>query len=249
MVGVPVGPSPIGASSGVPPPSGTASRELGLDQPIEIAGEVFIEESGDAGSGGSVSDGHEITGLLLRWRDPIARERLFEFMYPALRQIAGRRMLKERQGHTMQPTELVAELYLSLAARHAVEWQNRSHFKAVAANTMRRIVIDYARRARARKRSLPAGTGRQMVDPERVPGRDYYHQLVWIDELLDILAVHNVRVADVFICHYFGGMSFVEIGEAWSLHPKTMKRDYNYAKEWLKLKLENKRVDGGKTAL
>jgi RNA polymerase sigma factor (TIGR02999 family) len=156
-------------------------------------------------------------------------------------------MLQERRGHTMQPTELIAELYLTLATRHAVKWQNRSHFKAVAANTMRRIVIDYARRAGTRKRTRPVDPNRPMVDPERAAGWDYYDQLLWIDELLDILAGHNARVADVFICHYFGGMSLEEIGDAFSLHPKTMMRDYKYAKEWLKLKLENKRVYDGMT--
>jgi DNA-directed RNA polymerase specialized sigma24 family protein len=114
---------------------------------------------------------------------------------------------------------------------------------------MRRIVIDYARRAGARKRTRPVDPNRPMVEPEGAARCDYYDQLVWIDQLLEILAGHNARVADVFICHYFGGMSFEETGDAWSLHPKTMKRDYKYAKEWLKLKLENKRVDGGKATL
>jgi RNA polymerase sigma factor (TIGR02999 family) len=239
--------SAIGPRPGMQSEFGSHSLNFDDDQAIEIEDEVF--RGGDAVSSMPESEDHEITRLLLRWCDPVARERLFAFMYPALRQMAVRRMLHERKGHTMQATELIAELYLTLATRHAVNWQNRNHFKAVAANTMRRIVIDYAKRASARKRTLPVSSDRAMVDPERAARSDYFDQLVWIDQLLEVLAGHNARVADVFTCRYFGGMSFEEIGEAWSLHPKTMKRDYKYAKEWLQLKLENKRVDGGKAAL
>jgi len=173
----------------------------------------------------------DITALLVRWRDPAAREQLFSVIYPELRRIAAARMRRERSGHTLQPTALVNEAFLLLVKQDAISWQSRAHFLAIASEAMRRILVDHARRRLAKKRAMEAQ--KSNVDPEQIRTRDRFDEIIAINDLLDDLHSRNARVAGVFNLRYFGGLTFEEVGEVLSVTARTAKRDWQIARAWL----------------
>ena len=175
----------------------------------------------------------EITRLLaeLRAGRREAESRLVEAVYPELRRIAGRYMKGERPGHSMQATALVNEAYLQLAGQMEKDWQNRSHFFAVAAQLMRRILVDYARQKKAAKRD----GGRQRVEltePLAIT-RDRLDEIIIIDEALTRLAEWDPRQCRVVEMRFFGGLTEDEVAEVLGVAPRTVKRDWNLAKAWL----------------
>lgn len=175
----------------------------------------------------------EITRLLKQVSsgDEAASERLAETVYAELRRIAARLMAHERPGHTLQPTALAGEAYLNLVDQHQRNWQNRAHFFAVAAQAMRRLLIDYARSARATKRGGLLrrveldGTERRDADP--------YEDVLTVHDALERLTAIDSRQARIVELRYFGGLTEQETAAALDISVRTVKRDWAVARAWL----------------
>jgi RNA polymerase sigma factor (TIGR02999 family) len=175
----------------------------------------------------------DVTRLLsaLRAGDKAAEAQLVELVYPELRRIARRYLRGERRGHTLQSTALVNEAYLQLARQLDQTWQDRSHFFAIAARLMRRILVDHARHKKAAKRD----GGRQQVEltDSVLVTEDRLDHIIDVDEALHRLAEFDPRRATVVELRFFGGMTEDEIGEVLNVAPRTVRRDWNAAKAWL----------------
>lgn len=173
-----------------------------------------------------------IAGLLDGWRrgDRDALEQLLPLVYSELRRIAARQLKKERPGHTLQPTALVHEAYLRLAEQRQVDWQNEVHFFGVAAQVMRRILVDHARRRSAAKR----GDGAELVSLELA--RDVASMdlpILALDGALDRLAKIDQELATVVEMRTFGGLSNEQVAVILKTSPSTVKRELRTAKAWL----------------
>lgn len=178
-----------------------------------------------------------ITQLLRRISagDSTAEQLLFPLIYKELRRLAGAFFRHERPGHTLQPTALVNEVYLRLAAQETMDWQSRAHFFAVAASTMRRVLIDHIRKNRAAKRG--AGGQRLELEDCLIVSAEKFDLLLAVDQALDRLAVQDERQARIVEMRFFGGLTEEEIGLLLGLCERTIKRDWMMAKAWLKLQL------------
>jgi len=185
----------------------------------------------------------QVTELLRAWGqgDEQALERLTPLVYQELRRIAGRYMARERQGHTLQATALVNEAYLRLVDAKGVDWRDRAHFLAVSSQTMRRILVDFARARHSRKR----GSGAQPLSLEESlvvrgrPGAD----LVALDDALNALAALYPRKGHLVELRFFGGLSVKETAEVLKVSPETVMRDWRLAKAWLLRELSRKNRD------
>jgi RNA polymerase sigma factor (TIGR02999 family) len=186
----------------------------------------------------------DITGLLLAWRagEPDAFDRLFPLVYDELRRIAARQLGREQQGHTLDTTALVHEAYFRLVDQTRVAWADRSHFYAVAAQAMHRILVDYARRYRAAKRGGAAE--RVALAETELALESRAEVLLALDEALDRLAAIDVRLSRVVECRFFGGLTEEETAEALGVTARTVRRDWTKAKGWLQHALSD-RVGGG----
>ncbi len=175
----------------------------------------------------------DITRLLgeLRIGNKAAEARLLELVYPKLRKIAARHLRRESSGHTLQPTALVNEAYLQLTRQMDKDWQNRSHFFAVAAQLMRRILVDYARSRKALKRQ--GGLQRLELTDVLAVSDDRLEEILSIDEALSRLAELDARKGKVVELRFFGGLSEEEVAEVLNVAPRTVRRDWNFAKAWL----------------
>lgn len=177
----------------------------------------------------------DLTALLQAWQrgDPDAGEALVPLVYAHLRGIAANRLRGERGAHTLQPTALVHEAWLRLARQHGGHWQNRSQFFAIAAQTMRRILVDHARRRLAAKR----GDGAAMVDVDDLaeviasPLPD--ERMLALNDALDQLSALDERQARVVELRFFGGLSVEETADVMTLSPTTVKREWATARAWL----------------
>jgi len=178
-------------------------------------------------------DTHRITGLLLDWRagKPQAASQLMELVYGELHRLAARQMHRERPGHTLQTTALVHETYLRLCRSEPVDWQDRSHFFAVAAQQLRRVLVDYARRGQSEKRG--GGQIKISLADADCPVVDRDERLLAIDEALARLEALDRRAAKVIELRYFGGLSEKEAAEALGISVATLKRDWDFARTWL----------------
>jgi RNA polymerase sigma-70 factor, ECF subfamily len=180
----------------------------------------------------------DITGLLTKWRkgDEQARDALFAAVYPQLRQIAARFLQRERPDHTLEPGAVVNELYLRIFGGQPIAYKDRAHFFAVAAETMRRILIDYARARVADKRG-----GEQ----RRVPLSDDVgpsaalpiEQLLDLDTFLSELEQADPRAARVVELRFFGGLREEDVAEVLQISVITVKRDWKAARAWLAARL------------
>ncbi len=160
-----------------------------------------------------------------------AESRLVEAVYPELRRIAGRYLKGERLGHTLQATALVNEAYLQLVGQMDKDWQNRCHFFGVAAQLIRRILVDYARQKNAMKRD--GGRCRvELTEPLAIT-KDRLVEIMVIDEALNRLAEWDPRQCRVVELRFFGGLTEEEVAEVLGVAPRTVKRDWNLAKAWL----------------
>ena len=175
---------------------------------------------------------HRVTTLLQAWGqgDQGALERLTPLVYSELQKIARKYMAQERSNHTLQPTALINEAYVRLVDMRQPRWRDRTHFFALAAQVMRRILVDFARARRYQKR----GGGAQQVTLEEgflmsEPGND----LVALDDALTALAAIDLRKSRVVEMRFFGGLSLEETAEALGVSAKTVTRDWNVAKVWL----------------
>jgi RNA polymerase sigma-70 factor, ECF subfamily len=176
---------------------------------------------------------HQITELLAEWREgnQSALDELYPLVYDELHRLARRYMSRERKDHTLQTTALINEAYVRMVDQKNVNWANRSHFFAISAQIMRRILIDHARRHAYAKR----GGGAQQVSLEEVAAiaPDQGRELVRLDEALKTLAERDPRRSQVVELRYFGGLNNEEIAGVLHVSENTVTRDWNMARAWL----------------
>jgi RNA polymerase sigma factor (TIGR02999 family) len=176
---------------------------------------------------------NEITQQLIAWSngDTAALENLIPAVYQELRRMADRCLRGENSEHSLQPTALVHEAYLRLIDQTRVEWHNRAHFFGVAAQMMRRILIDHAK---AKHRAKRGGAARKLSLEEIA---NYTHEraseLVALDEALQMLAEMDERKSRIVELRYFGGLTVEETAQVLGVSDKTVMRDWNLAKAWL----------------
>lgn len=185
---------------------------------------------------------HVITRLLLDWRngDRAAFERLAPLVYDELHRIAQRQMRREREGHTLQPSALVNEAFLRLIDYDQVNWQNRQHFFRLAAKMMREVLVNYA----ASRQSLKRGGEAQRAPLDEALAREEkgamgLDDLLALNEALERLALEDERCARVVELMFFGGLSEKETAEELGISERTVKREWRYARLWLRRELSN----------
>ncbi len=174
----------------------------------------------------------DVTRLLIAWRqgDPTALERLIPLVYEELHRMAERYLRRERQGHTLQPSAIVNEAYLRLLGRHSSDWQNRAHFFAVAAQSMRRILVEHARHRDAKKRG---GQGFRYLLDTLVLTEPRAVDLIALDDALAKLSALDEEQGRVVELRFFGGLTEEETAEALSVSSRTVKRKWVAAKTFL----------------
>ncbi len=177
--------------------------------------------------------------LLRRYRAPVntpewrnsAIDAVFPLIYDELHRIAHRLLSRERADHTFSTTALVHEAYFKLVDQDRVQWQDRAHFCAIAAQAMRRILVDYARRRKAKKRG---GTHPHLSLDENTVAIDQQAGLVLsLDSALNRLKTLNERLAQVVDLRFFGGLTEEEMAEVLGVSPRTVRRDWVKARAWL----------------
>jgi RNA polymerase sigma-70 factor, ECF subfamily len=185
----------------------------------------------------------QVTQLLCQWRsgDPHALEKLIPLVQPELQRLAHHYMSRERPGHTLQTTALLDDAYLQLAGKSHVQWENRAHFFAVAAQLMRRIMVDHARQRHALKRG--GGAIRVTLDECAAVTQTRAAELLALDEALEKLAAADQRKAKVVEMRYFGGLTMEEIADVLKIHLNTVRRDWTAARAWLFAALSGEDMD------
>lgn len=167
------------------------------------------------------------------------RQNLDEFLplvYDELKKIAAYKLSLERKNHTLQATALVHEAYMRLIDQHSVDWKNRSHFFAIAAEMMRRILVNYAESHNAKKR----GDGQTMIsldDAENLAIADSEVDLIFLDNALNELAEFDSQQAKIVEMKFFGGLTNEEVAEVLGISDSTVKREWRMARAWLTTKL------------
>ena len=175
----------------------------------------------------------KVTELLLAWRDGDdgALSKLVPLVYDELRHLARRALRYERQGHTLQPTALVHEAYERLIDQNRIQWQSRTHFFAVAARTMRQVLVDHARKRQAARRG---GGGLKLSLGDAVAADERRNvDLISIDRALKGLSAIDAAQERIVELRYFGGLTIEETAEVLSVSPATVKRDWSIARAWL----------------
>jgi RNA polymerase sigma factor (TIGR02999 family) len=189
----------------------------------------------------------DITHLLHGWRagDREALDALLPIVHKELQRLAHFQLRRERPDHTLESTALVNEAYLRLVGMNAPQWEGRSHFFAIAAQLMRQILVDYARRRRAGKRG--GGKGPQSLDDSAIvlsQGQDKDVDVVALDDALKALAKIDPRKAQVVELRYFGGLNFEETAEVLKVSAITAQRDWSTARAWLHREMRRGSTDG-----
>jgi RNA polymerase sigma factor (TIGR02999 family) len=176
----------------------------------------------------------QVTQLLRDWSagNAEARDQLVGLVYAPLRDIAQRHLQRERDGHTLQPTALVNELYLRLIDQRQVQWHDRTHFFAVAAQVMRRILVDHARRKKSDKRGggvtpLTIGAALEVAAAENF-------DVVALDTALENLAQVYPQQAKIVELRFYGGLTIDETAEAMGISAATVSREWTMARAWLR---------------
>ncbi len=185
-----------------------------------------------------MSDGAgEVTRLLgqLRAGRREAADELAPLIYGELHKLAAACMRRERPSHTLQATALVNEAYMRLIGQHDVEWQNRSHFYGIAAQTMRRVLLDYARKHQAAKRGGPAMRFR--VDEALLVSEQQLDLVLAVDESLKRLEQIDPQQGRLVELRYFAGLNVEQAAEALGISTATVKREWQFAKTWLQREL------------
>jgi RNA polymerase sigma factor (TIGR02999 family) len=179
----------------------------------------------------------EVTQLLREWSSgrQEARDELLGLVYEPLRAIAGRHLHREREGHTLQPTALVNELYLKLVDQRKVAWADRAHFFAVAAQVMRRILVDHARRKKSDKRggdmiAVTIGAALDLAATENI-------DVVALDVALENLAAIFPQQARIVELRFYAGLTIDETAAVLSVSPATISREWTMARAWLRREL------------
>ncbi len=186
-----------------------------------------------------------VTRLLQDWGngDQQALERLTPLVYGELKRLAARYLRRERPDHTLQSTALVHEAYLRLIDQRSVHWQNRAHFFGVAAQLIRRILVDYARNRNAAKRGAGA-CKLSLDDVVEAPRMERNLDLVALDDALEALARIDPQQSRIVELRFFAGLSIEETAEVLRISPATVKRDWTAAKAWLYRDLTGRAAGG-----
>ena len=175
----------------------------------------------------------DVTKLLVQWTDgnQQAMEQLLPLVYDELRKLARRYLQRERPGHTLQSTALVHEAYLRIVDQREVNWQGRAHFFGIAAQMMRRILVDHARGRDAAKRG--AGACKLTLDEDLLAPAERDINLVALDQALDTLAKLDPQQGRIVELRFFAGLSIEDTAEVLKISPATVKRDWAMAKAFL----------------
>lgn len=179
----------------------------------------------------------EVTELLHRWEDgrPEVLDELMPIVYAELRKLARSYVRQERPNHTLSATALVNEAYIRLAGQRSQHWQNRAHFFGIAAQLMRRVLVDHARRKRSDKR----GGGETPIEFDEAFGiQRRPSELIALDDALKSFAKLDERGARIVELRQFGGLTNEEVADVLQISPATVKRDWSAAKAWLKREIE-----------
>jgi RNA polymerase sigma factor (TIGR02999 family) len=194
---------------------------------------ILMARNGEAGLSMGAPYSQQITGLLRAWGagDELARDQLVPLLHRELKRIAKSYMRRERTGHTLQPTALVNEAFLRLVDVHDVQWQDRAHFFAVAAQIMRRILVNHALARGAGKRG--GGLRPAALDEALVVSPERDSEIVALDEALEALAKRDPRKAQVVDLRFFGGLSVEETAAVLKVSEQTVLRDWRLSKSWL----------------
>ena len=181
---------------------------------------------------------HELTQLLISWGqgDQSAIDQLMPLVRAELRRLARNYMARENPGHTLQTSALINEAYIRLVDQQNVPWQNRNHFFAVAAQVMRHILIDHARRHCYAKRG--GGARKIPLDEVTVMTDRRAEELVALDEALNALAALDSRKSRIIELRFFGGLTIDETAEAMKISPITVTREWRTARAWLRREIE-----------
>jgi len=190
---------------------------------------------------GAVADDRPVTALLRAWRqgEDAALEQLIPLVHAELHRIARRCMAGQRVGHSLQPTALINEAYLRLLDVQQVNWQDRAHFLAMAARLMRRTLVDHARAKNYQKRG--GGAVRVTFDDMAVAAKERGHDLVALDDALELLAKVDERKSRVVEMRFFGGLTVEETASVLKVSVDTVMRDWKLAKVWLSRELKKAR--------
>src|SRR5437868_6760783 len=185
-----------------------------------------------------------ITELLIDWSagDKSALDRLTPMVYSELQRLAGNYLRRERPGHTLQPTALVNEAYLKLIDQKNAKWQNRAQFYGVAAQLMRRILVDHARQHQAAKRGGSDQQRLSITSAEQLGAKQMATEpaidLLALHEALEELAAFDSQQERIVELKFFGGLSIEETAEVMGIGHATVERDWKMARAWLRRKLE-----------
>jgi RNA polymerase sigma-70 factor, ECF subfamily len=180
-----------------------------------------------------------VTELLVHWSegDQEALNKLIPLVYDELHKLASRYLRRERRDHTLQTTAVVHEAYLKLVNQRDANFENRLHFFAVAAQIMRRILVDYARRHHASKRG--GDLYKLSLDEALVTSEEKGADLLALDEALDRLAAIDPRQSRVVELRVFAGLTLEETAQALNISPSTVRREWSMAKAWLHRQIKN----------
>lgn len=185
---------------------------------------------------------NQVTQLLLDWGngDKAALDKLVPVVYQELRRLAAYYMRRERPGHTLQTSALVNEAYMRLVDYSQIRWQSRAHFFAVAAQAMRRILVEHARKRHFAKRG--GGAVQVSFDETAIVSQEQASDLVALDDALTSLEAMDERKARIVELRYIGGLNIEETAEVLGISPATVQREWRAAKAWLYRAIK----DGGK---
>jgi len=186
---------------------------------------------------------NEVTQLLVAWTngDQAARDQLISVVYEELHRLARRYMRRESPGHTLQTSALVNEAFLRLVDQRNVHWQNRAHFFGIAAQMMRRILVDYARGRNYAKRG--GGERALSLDEGLFVSEERSAEVVAVHEALEQLAKFDARKSQIVELRFFGGLSIDETAEVLGVSPGTVMSDWTMAKAWLRREISPQAVD------
>lgn len=196
---------------------------------------IFV---GSASVGANPSSSQSVTKLLRAWADgdQLALETLTPLVYDKLHRLAHHYMSSEQEGHTLQTTALISEVYLRLVDLQGLRWQDRAHFFAISAQLMRRILVDFARSRISQKRgggAFPTSLDEAPLLSYEPPG-----SVVALDDALKALASLDARKSKVVELRFFGGLSVEETAEVLRISSHTVLRDWKFAKSWLLREIE-----------
>lgn len=186
---------------------------------------------------------HDVTQLLVAWGngDQAARDQLMSVVYDELHRLARRYMRRESPGHTLQTSALVNEAFLRLVDQHNVHWRNRAHFFGIAAQMMRRILVDYARSRGTTKRG--AGAVELTFNEGLIVSDERNAEIVAVHEALEQLSQLDSRKGQIVELRFFGGLSIEETADVLGVSPGTVMRDWTLAKAWLRREMSPESIE------